>query len=290
MDLNKIQIFVWSIEMGSLAAVARKMKLSAAAVSKQLNKLEQEVNVQLLVRTTRKLELTEIGRNYYHQCKRILEEVEEARLLISQATSNPQGKLKVITPRYFGSTYIVPYIKDFMALYPKLELNLELSERIPNINKEGIDLMMGMSIPLEGEIIQKRIGETYYCLCASSQYLEEYGIPQMPADLRKHRYISHSMRNPENELTFNNKEKIILQPFLQVNDAQTILELTLQGIGISSLHHYVVQNYLKNGRLKELLIDFRRPPQPLYAAFSHRRFVASKIRCFMDFVTEKIVN
>jgi len=209
-------------------------------------------------------------------------------LLISQATSSPQGQLRVITPRHFSASYIVPHIKEFITLYPKIELNLELSERIPDLNQEGIDLMMGMSIPLEGEIIQKRIGETHYCLCASPHYLKEYGIPQTPADLKQHRYISHSMRKSGSELIFKNKERVIMQPVLQANDAETLLAWTLQGIGISSLHHYVVQESLKNGGLQELLIDFRRPPQPLYVAFPKRRWIASKIRCFIDFVKEKI--
>ncbi|MDP1881061.1 MAG: LysR family transcriptional regulator [Parachlamydiaceae bacterium] len=286
-DLSQLRTLVLTAELGSLAAVARKLGISSAAVSKQLTKLEEELGLQLLLRSTRKVELTEIGTDYCHQCRRIFEEVEAASALISQIKVIPNGVLNVVSGRHFATTYIVPHIKEFLLKYPKIELNLELAERVPDINTEAIDVLIGMSIPTTGDAIQKRIAITSYSLCASPNYLEQFGTPKKPDDLKNHRYITHSMRKPDNELVFHDKT-ISITPFIRVNDTETMLNFALDGLGIVKLHHYVVKKYLEQGILKELLTDYNQSNIPIYVAYPQRRFIASKIRCFIDFITEKI--
>ena len=288
-DFSKIKTFVLISELGSLAAVARVLCISPAAVSKQLTRLEAELGLQLVVRSTRKLDLTEVGINYAFQCRRILEEVEAATALISQIKVVPNGKLKVVSGRHFASYYIVPYIKEFLLKYPNIELNLELAERVPDLSTEAIDILIGMSISATGDAIQKRIGTTNYSFCASPGYLKEFGVPEKPQDLKNHRYIAHSMRKPDNELVFHNKEVISLFPFLRVNDAETMLNFALDGLGIVKLHHYVVKKHIREGSLIEILGSYSASEIPIYVAYPQRRFIASKVRCFIDFVTEKML-
>ena len=116
----------------------------------------------------------------------------------------------------------------------------------------------------------------------------DFGIPERPSDLKQHRYITHSMRKPSNELLFLKGEVVTITPYISVNDAQTMLNFGLDGIGIVKLHHYVVKEYLEKGFLKELLIPYNNSEIPIYVAYPQRRFVASKVRCFIDFITEKI--
>lgn len=287
-DLSQIKTFVLVSELGSLAAAARTLRISPAAVSKQLTRLEQELGVQLLVRSTRKLELTEVGINYCLQCRRILEEVEAASDLISQIKIVPNGVLKVVSGRHFAASYIVPHVKEFLWKYPKIELNLELAERIPDLNTEAIDVLIGMSISANENAVQKRIGTTSYSLCASPDYLKQFGIPEKPKDLKKHRYIAHSMRKPDNELVFHNKETISLIPYLRVNDTETMLNFALDGLGVVKLHHYVVKKHIEQGSLCELLRSYNTSKVPIYVAYVQRRFITSKVRCFIDFITERM--
>jgi DNA-binding transcriptional LysR family regulator len=286
-DLSQIKTFVLTSKLGSLAAAARALGISPAAVSKQLTRLEEELGLQLLLRSTRRLELTEVGINYCFQCRRILEEMEAASALISQIKVVPNGVLKVVSGRHFAASYIVPHMKEFLLRYPEIELNLELAERIPDLNAEAIDVLIGMSISATGDAIQKRIMTTSYSFCASPTYLKQFGFPEKPDDLKNHRYIAHSMRKPDNELLFRNNEVVTITPYIRVNDAQTMLNFALDGLGIVMLHHYVVKEHLAKGALQEFLTAYNHSDIPIYVAYPQRRFIASKIRCFIDFITEK---
>lgn len=283
-----METLVLVADLRSLAAVARKLGISAAAVSKQLTRLEEGLGMQLLVRSTRKIELTDAGINYCLQCRRVLEEVEAASTLISQINATPCGVLKVVSGRHFASSFIVPHMKEFLMKYPKIDFHLELAERIPDLNTEAIDVLIGMSISTTGDAIQRKIATTSYTLCASPAYLKSFGMPKKPKDLKKHRYIAHSMRKPDNELLFRGKEVVTLSPYIRVNDSQTMLNFALDGLGIVKLHHYVVKEDLERGNLKEVLAAYKDTNIPIYVAYPQRRFVASKVRCFIDFITKKI--
>lgn len=287
-DLSQMETFVLTSELGSLAAVARKLGISPAAISKQLTRLEEELGLQLLVRSTRRIELTEVGVNYCLQCRRILEEVEAASALISQAKAVPYGILKIVSGRHFATSYIIPHMREFLLKYPKIELNLELAERVPDLNVEAIDVLIGMSISAAGDAIQKRIATTSYSFCASPNYLKLFGTPEKPVDLKNHRYITHSMRNPDNELLFGDKQVITINPYIRVNDAQTMLNFALDGLGIVKLHHYIVKEHLERGTLQELLSAYSNSEIPIYVAYPQRRYIPSKARYFIDFIVEKI--
>ncbi|MBA3722182.1 MAG: LysR family transcriptional regulator [Parachlamydiaceae bacterium] len=286
-DIAQLRTFVLVNELGSLAAAARELGISSAAISKQLTKLETELGLQLLVRSTRNIELTEIGSSYLEQCKRILEQVDEASALVSQMKTTPQGILKVVSGRHFATSFIIPYLKEFLSIYPKIEFDLELAERSPDLKNESIDIVIGMSIPATGDVIQRKIGTTHYSFCASPKYLKEYGKPKNPTDLITHRYITHSMRKPDNELQFKNKT-IKIKSYIRVNDSETMLRLAKDGLGIVKLHHYVVQEHLRSGELVEFLSDYMESEIPLYVAFPQRRYIPAKVRCFIDFVLEKM--
>ena len=289
-DLQHLQTFVLVTELGSLAAAARRLRISAAAVSKQLTRLESNLGLQLLTRSTRHVELTEMGKSYCEQCKRILEEVDAAADLVSQMKTIPHGPLKVVSGRHFASSYIVPHIKEFLAVYPRIQLTLELTERIPDLANESIDVLIGMSISAGGDAIQRKIASTRYSFCASPDYLHEFGLPLQPKDLLKHRFITHSMRRPDNELIFSNKERVALVPYLRVNDAESMVAMAKKGLGIVKVHHYLVSDLLQKGILVELLTAYSEGEIPLYVAFPQRRYLSAKTRCFIDFINEKVNN
>lgn len=284
-----LKSFVLVVENESFAQAAKQLRISTPTVSKQINKLESLLGLQLLVRTTRKMALTEPGKLFYTQCKRILEEVDEAQGLLSEIQKNPTGRLKVISGRHFASAYLLPHIKEFLKDYPGLALELELAERIPDLEKEGIDVQIGMSMPSEGlSTVQKKIMTTQYVFCASPQYLKDFGIPKKPKDLLKHRYITHSMRKPNDTLVFGGNESVNLRPYLIVNDVQAMQTLALQGMGIIKTHDYVVKEAIANGELVEILKAYTKEKIPIYVAYSQRRILSRKIRAFIDFICERI--
>lgn len=295
MDIIKtlpfLQSFVHVVEEESFALAAKKMKISTSAISKHINKLEEILKLQLLLRTTRKIVLTPPGTLFYEQCKSILMRVEEAQDMIGELHAEPQGNLKIVAARYFAKQFLNPAINLFLTKYPLIYLNLEWAERMPDIEKEAVDIVMGMSVPAESlNIIQKRIMSTRYVFTASPIYLKNHGTPKRPSELSTHRYLTHSMRKPNSTLLFPNHEPVSVKPYLQVNDAETLLDFTMQGMGIMKTHEYVVSEAINQGKLIEILKPFSGEEVPIYVAYPQRRILSRKIRCFIDFIEECLVK
>lgn len=287
---EQIHTFIQVAESSSFRAAAQSLKLSSAAVSKQIGLLEDSLKAQLLYRSTRRVELSEVGKIYFEQCKRIMNEVREADALISQTQEDPFGPLRITSARYFGERYIVPYLAEFIDMFPKVVINLELAERIPDLEKENVDVLIGNSIPASGDVIQRVIGKTRYVLAASPGYVKKFGIPKRPLDLLQHRYITHSMRQPDDMLIFKNSESIRVKPLLSLNDTQAMLHCALSGIGIVKLHEYVVHDALAHKKLVEILPLFVEDELSIYLSYQARRYVQPKIRRFIDFILEKMAH
>jgi DNA-binding transcriptional LysR family regulator len=286
--LIQIETFMKVVDKGSLAAAAREQNLSSAAISKQITKLETELGVQLLVRSTRKISLTDMGAVYYEQCKRILEEVDAADALVNNMKAEPYGKLKMFCPRHFAAKYITPHLPEFLSLYPHIEIHMEIGERMPNFEEEGVDLMMGASMSASEGSIQRCLARTQYTICASPDYLKKNGTPKTPVELLKHSCLTHSMRRPFNRFYFQNNKELEFHPFICVNDAETLSKLAILGMGIVQLHHYAVRDALEEGKLVAILENETRKEIPIYLAMPPRRYPPGKVRCLIDFITGKI--
>lgn len=285
--LGQIATFIKVAENSSFALTARSLKLSTAAVSKQISQLEDNLGVQLLYRSTRRVELTEIGKIYFAHCKRIINEVDEADALISQTHQEPFGELRVTAGRHFAERYIVPHLAEFMEHFRKIRISLELTERVPDLEKEGIDILIGMSIPGPADSIQRVIEKTRYVLCASPDYLKKYGTPKRPQDLIGHQYITHSMRRPDDVILFKN-DSIHVEPLLRLNDTKAMLQCALEGVGIIKLHEYVVREAIEQKKLVEILSSFAENELSIYLCYQARRYLQPKIRRFIDFVLGKM--
>ncbi len=285
---ERILTFIKVIETQSFSQAAQKLSISGAAVSKQIHALESEIGTQLIHRTTRRLTLTEAGLAYYEQCQRLMLEVEATESLSSGFQREPAGTLRAFVARYFGEKYLIPHLPEFITRYPKLKLDLEFGERIPNSKTETIDLIFGLSIPGPENWIQKKLGETRYVFCASPTYLKKFGTPQTPQDLTQHYYLHHRMRRPENTLEFSSGAKLPMTPFLSLNDTRALLECALNHLGIVQLHHYAVAQELATHRLEEVLHSYGRRNVPISLQYRPYRFPQPKIRKFIDFFSQKM--
>jgi DNA-binding transcriptional LysR family regulator len=288
MTLPQMKALVMVFDKGTLAAAARELGISSAAVSKQLILLEKDLGLQLMTRSTRSIEFNEIGKSYVDQCKRIFEEIDVAKALVDQMKTVPQGRLKVVSGRYFAALYILPYVGEFLSLFPNIYFNIELAERLPNFDEEAVDVLIGMTIPSTGNVIQKKIEGARSCFCASPDYLQKFGTPKVPKDLMKHRHIIHSMRTPSNILIFPNKETVPITPYICINDSQAMVKMAQEGLGIIKTHYPLVQHLLYKKILIELLPDYIEKEVPFYVSFPQRRYVSSKVKSFVDFTLDKV--
>ncbi len=285
--LKLMKTFMLIVEEGSIVQAAKSLGITKAAASKQLIDLENSLNTQLLQRTTRSLKLTDAGQSFYQSAKRIFMTISEAEFMITHTHEKPSGVLRITSHRYFGERYIVNNLKEFIKLYPDLKIDLELADRFPDLEKENIDVLCGVGHEGPDYLVRKKVLSTYHILCASLTILR-IGIHKTPNDLKQHRYITHSFRNPDNLLVFSNHKEVYLDYHIRVNDAQAMLRCALQGLGIAKIYDYFVEESIRKGELVELLQKYREPQKSLYVFYQQHKFVQPKIRLFLDFLYEKV--
>ncbi|MBA4697095.1 MAG: LysR family transcriptional regulator [Legionella sp.] len=284
--LDRINAFISVVEHNSFASAARAQGISTAAMSRHIARLESDLKVTLLNRTTRQISLTEVGADYYQHAKKALAGLIEAEMAIATSREEPTGLLTVMSNRHFALKYLIPKLSVFMKCNPKLQVNVELAERFPDLTKENIDLIFGVSMEGPDTLVRRQVAMTRYVLCASPAYLKKYGDLHVPADLGKHHYITHSMRKPDNLIKFQGGREIYVEPVLWLNDSQAMCECAMQSMGIVNLHDYIVADALQNGRLVEILPEFAERKQPVYLYYQQSKYLQPKIRRFIDFYME----
>lgn len=285
-NIDLLKTFVLIIEENSFIGAGRKLNISKAAMSKRIAALEDELRVKLLVRTTRSLSLTDEGRILYEHSKRIFKELDEVEGLLAEMHHEPTGELFVISGPHFGEEYLLPHLPAFLERYPKVKLKLSFRQSMPDMIKEEVDIVCGLSIQGHPDAIQRSLSKTRHVLCASYGYLEKYGEPRVPDDLLRHHLITHSLRQPNNEVVFKSGQRIILEPFLILDDTRIMLQCALMDLGFIRVHHYVVEKALKERKLKEILPKYMEQKNTisLYLYYMKNRYLHPKIRLFVDFI------
>lgn len=280
----QMQLFLEITEAGSIAAAAKKLGISAPAVSKQLTMLENQLDIGLIERTTRRMHLTPAGRifgDYASETLRLMSERES--YCLSEMRGEPSGTLRVIAARPLATQFLLPHLHNFTCRFPHITLDLELAERFPDIEQENIDLIFGMTMQGTSGLIQRSIGKTAYWLCASPAYLAHHGHPETPEDLAKHFLITHSMRRNPNRLVFNSGYEISMRTILRLNDTTAMREAACNATGLVSLHHYMVEDLIRTSHLIRLLPDYELPPVPVHLFYRKSGRILPALRQFIDF-------
>jgi DNA-binding transcriptional LysR family regulator len=285
--LGLMQTFCKVVHCANFTAAAKELAVSAAAVSKQVSLLEEELGVLLLHRTTRQVSLTEIGAHYYNEVQNVLLALDKANGIVAAAKEEPVGLLRVKSARYFMEHFIIPRLSAYRASYPKIILDLQIAEHIPHLLEEDLDIVFGLSASVASNSIRKKITTTRYVVCASPAYIEQYGAPHQPTDLAKYQYITHAMRTPNDAWTFSSGETIHLKPIVYLNDAQAMLECALRGLGIVILHHYQVAEALLRRDLVELLPKYKMPQIPIFMYYHPGRHMQPKVRSWIEFMSSQ---
>lgn len=279
------------IELGSITAGGRDLRMSPAVASNRIKDLETRFGVRLLNRTTRKLVPTEVGRAFYDSARRVIETLDEAEAVVSGFSGNPHGALRVTAPLGLGRRLIAPLVPRFCDEYPGVEIRLRLSDRNVDIIADGIDLAFFLGEPQDSALKWRRIAECRRVLVATPDYLERHGAPAQPDELVKHNcLLLRYPRSPEYYWVLQTPEgpqKLLVNGHFDADDGDVLTDWALEGRGIANRPHYEVVEHLGSGRLVEILPEC----PPLAAQFGvltpHRRLQDPKVRLFADFIARE---
>jgi len=288
--LMGMQVFVSVVETGSFTAASERLGMSRAAASKYVSQLESHLGGRLLQRTTRRVNPTESGRNYFERCKEILQNLEEADGMVSGLSQQPRGTLRMSAPSFFASRHLMPMVSEFMQTYPEIRVELQCSERAVALVDEGYDLALRISAALDPELIARRLAPIHHVLVASPGYLAQHPRPTTPQDLEQHACVlySHTPNSTWHLTKDGATTSVKVSGSMVTDNPGVILESAISGLGITRLPSFLVGDPIRSGELRLVLEDYEMPEMGLYAVYASRKHLPAKVRVFIDFVRERI--
>jgi len=287
-----MQMFVSVVEAGSISGAADRLGLAKSAVSRRLAELEARLEVQLLQRTTRRLNLTESGRAYYERCRQILADVEETELAVSSVHGTLGGRLRVALPLSFGLLHLAPLIDAFSSQHPAIEFELDFNDRQVDLMQEGFDVAIRIAQLEDSSLIARRLTVIRHTVCASPAYLSAHGLPQNPDELAQHAGLGYSNRaNPglwpctaPDGATRNVKVAIKHQ----ANNGDFLCRMAIAGHGVVMLPTFYVAEAVRRGELVPLLPGCRWPELNAYAVYPRTRHLSTRVRALVDFLADRL--
>jgi DNA-binding transcriptional LysR family regulator len=276
--------FIASIEEGSFSAAAAKLGLTPSAVSKLVSRLEDRLRARLIQRTTRRMQLTQVGRAYFERALRIRDEFDALEREIESHDDRPRGALRVTAPTVLGHVRVLPLILSFQAAFPEVKVELLLSDRTLDLVEESIDVAVRMTASLPLSFVAKKLDDDVRSLCASPEYLSRRGYPSCPRDLADHDCVVFVSRGAEAtwrlkaDARSDRVEVVHVRGRFQSNNTHSLYEAALSGLGIASLPRYLVDDDLKSGRLVAVLEGLLPTERCIYALYAPAPFIPAKVR------------
>jgi DNA-binding transcriptional LysR family regulator len=289
--LAVLETFVKVSETQSFSEAARRLRSSKSAVSRQVAALEAELGARLFHRTTRSLTLTEAGRGYFERASRILADLEDANLSVSQLQSAPRGRLRVNAPMSFGFLHLAPALNDFLVRYPEVEVDVTLNDRFVDLVDEGFDVAVRIGSLADSSLVARKMAPIRRVVCASPAYLKARGVPKSPGDLKNHDCLCNSNVTQAREWRFITEDgkpwPVEVKGRLSANNGDTLRVAALRGFGFVQLPTFIVGDDAKAGRLVTVLDKFIDQDMTLNAVYPHSRHLSPKVRAFVDFLAER---
>jgi len=283
--------FIRVVEAGSISGAADRLGVAKSAVSRRLKELEEHLGVELFHRTTRRMNLTDTGRTYYHQSVRILEDVLEAELATSQAHGELQGSLKVALPLSFGLMHMGPAINDFLQEHPQIEFDLDFNDREIDLIQEGFDLAIRIAKLPDSSLIARRLAPIQAVMCASPDYLDRMGTPVVPEDLLTHHCLVYNLlRDYETWHFQDNKGNLLsakINPYLKSSNGEFLRAAAVNGLGITYIPAFIMYKEIERGRLVPIMREYIRPKIEAYAIYPQTRHLSQRVRAFVDFLVKR---
>lgn len=288
---EELVIFVAVVESGSFSRAAEQLLLANSAVSRAVKKLEMKLGVSLLNRTTRQLSLTEEGDRYFRRVQLILQDIAAAENEIIETTLTPRGLLRIDAATPVILHYLMPLIKPFRERYPEITLSLVSSETFINLIERKVDVAIRVGTLSDSSLRARHLFSSYRKIIATPSYLEQYGLPKSVEDLEHHTCLGFTEPASLNIWPIAQKDGQLYEskPRLSSNSGETIKQLCLTGNGIACLSDYMINKEIENRELVEIMTDVRLPvAMPFSAVYYSDRAVSTRIRAFIDFLSEQI--
>nr|WP_249205349.1 LysR substrate-binding domain-containing protein [Achromobacter sp. Marseille-Q0513] len=284
-------VFLAVAEAQSFAAAARRLQMSAPSVTRSVAALERRLGVLLLLRTTRSLRLTEAGQRYADDCRRILEEVEQADDAAAGAMAAPRGALSLTAPALFGELHVMPVVMDYLRAHPQVSLRTLLVDRVVNLLDEGVDVAVRIGALPDSTLTAVPVGQVRRVVCASPAFLERHGVPKDPDALARYCTITAAMegRGPQwRFLQDGQTRRVDVDSQLTVTSFQAAVLAARQDWGLTQVMSYQVAPHLASGALRVVLRDYELPPVPVHVVHSEGRRGSAKVRSFVDFCVQAL--
>ena len=291
--MASLTAFVRVVESSGFTAAARHLNLSPTMVSNHVQALEDSLGVRLLNRTTRRVGLTETGREYYERCSQILQALAEADEVASASQVNPRGRLRLYC-RIGLDQFIAPLATRFLADYPEVSLDLHIGDAMIDPVQEGFDLTIMPASPPDSTLIRRTLAKWHYLLCCAPTYLETHPTPHSPADLADHNCLLYAYTAFRNEFHFfdpaGNPMSTRVSGNLVTTSITVLRTAAAAGLGLWFCPPYIVSDLLASGALVPLLPDYGRPEMEIVALYPHRRQLSTKVRLFLDLLVDRFAK
>lgn len=290
--LDAMSVFVAIADGGSLSAAGRQLNVPLATVSRKLADLEAHLRTRLITRSTRKLQLTDAGRDYLDACREVLESVEEAERVASGAYAKVKGQLVVAAPVVFGRLHVMPVAASFLEAHADVDVQLRLSDRNVDLIEEHVDVALRIGNLPDSALVATQVATVRRVVCASPGYLERFGVPRSLGELRAHRCITFDGLDAATRWIFagapGEKRQAPVRSRMTVSTADAAIEAALLGFGLTRVLSYQVAGALQDGRLVRLLVEEEPPPVPASLLYPGQGRLPMKTRAFIDFAIQRL--
>lgn len=286
---DAMSMLLAAVDHGSLSAAGRALRIPVATLSRKISDLERRLGAKLLIRTTRRLTLTDAGASYVAASRRILEQVEEAEREAAGEFTAPKGDLAISAPIFFGRRHLLPLVIEFLEQFPDINVRMMLADRNIDLLDDHIDMAVRIGELPSSEMVATRVGFMRTILCASPAFLADHAAPHTPGDLASLPCVSLEAPMPSIGWRFGADEVTVeIKPRLAVSTAEAAMEAAVRGVGVARLLHYQVADAIEAGTLRILLKDFEPKPAPVHLLHASRGQMPLKMRRFLDFAAPRL--
>lgn len=290
-EIEQLRIFVAIAESGSMTRAANRLQVAVSVVSRRFKELETRLGVQLAQRTTRRMSLTETGKQFYKDTRRILEELEQAEQAASRASAELTGTLRISAPLSFGIPHLMPTVSEYMRQNPALRVVLDMSDRRVDLIEEGFDLAIRLGNPEDSSLMGRRLATFKHWVCASPELLTQIELPKTPDDLQNFPTLTYSYLRPLNLWRYQAPDgscgDIKVDPRLTVSNGDALCEAAVAGLGVICEPDFIVHHQIKNGALMPILTDYNWFGMEIHALYPPTRQLPKKVRVLIDMLVEK---
>jgi LysR family transcriptional regulator, regulator for bpeEF and oprC len=291
-DLRTLSIFVRVAERRSFVRAAADLGITQSGVSNAISRLEDQLGVRLLARTTRRVSLTDDGAAFFERCRQSLAELEEAELVLKETRLKPTGRLRIDMPVSFGRLKVVPLLGPFQAQYPDLQLVVSFTDRYVDLVEEGIDVSVRFGVLQDSSLMARRLTQTQFRVVGAPSYLAEHGRPKTPDDLARHNCLAFTLRDSRlaRDWRFARdgaESTLAPQGNMSFSDGAALCDAACAGYGLAQIHGYYIDNAVTAGKLEPVLEKFRPAIDPIWLVYPQTRHLSPKVRAFIDFMTAR---